>query len=82
VVLYGCETCSLTLREEHKLRVFQNRVLRRIFGPKRDGVTGVWRKLHEEELHNLHSSPSVIRIIKSRRMRWAGHVARMENRNE
>jgi hypothetical protein len=62
--------------------VFENRVLRRIFGPKRDGVTGGWRKLHNEELHNLYSSPSIIRIIKSRRMRWAGHVARMgEKRN-
>jgi hypothetical protein len=77
VVLYGCETWSLTVREEHKVRVFENRVLRRIFGPKMDGVTGVWRKLHNEELHNLYSSPSIIRIIKSRRMRWAGHVARM-----
>jgi hypothetical protein len=82
VVLYGCETWSLTVREEHKLRMFENKVLRRIFGPKRDGVTGGWRKLHNEELHNLYSSPSIIRIIKSRRMRWAGHVARMgENRN-
>jgi hypothetical protein len=62
--------------------VFENRVLRRIFGPKRDGVTGEWRKLHNEELHNLYSLPSIIRIIKSRRMRWAGHVARMgEKRN-
>jgi hypothetical protein len=77
VVLYGCETWSLTVREEHKLRVFENRVLRRIFGPKWDGVTGGWRKLHNEELHNSYSSPSIIRIIKSRRMRWAGHVARM-----
>jgi hypothetical protein len=68
VVLYGCETWSLTVREEHKLRVFENRVLR-IFGPKRDGVTRGWRKLHNEELHNLYSSPSIIRIIKSRRMR-------------
>jgi hypothetical protein len=77
VVLYGCETLSLTAREEHKLRV-----LRRIFGPKRDGVTGGWRKLYNEELHNLYTSPGIIRIIKSRRMRWAGHVARMgENRN-
>jgi hypothetical protein len=57
--------------------VFENRVLRRIFGPKRDGVTGGWRKLHNEELHNLYSSPSIIRIIKSRRIRWMGHVARM-----
>jgi hypothetical protein len=82
VVLYGCEIWSLTGREEHKLRVFENRVLRRIFGPKRDRVTGRWRKLHNEELHNLYSSPSIIRIIKSRRMRWTGHVARMgEKRN-
>jgi hypothetical protein len=77
VVLYGCETWSLTVREKHKLRVFENRALRRIFGPKRDAVTGGWRKLHNEELHNLYSSPSIIRIIKSRRMRWARHVARM-----
>jgi hypothetical protein len=68
--------------EEHRLRVFENRVLRRIFGPKRDEETGGWRKLHNEEIHNLYSSPSIIRIIKSRRMRWAGHVARMgEKRN-
>jgi hypothetical protein len=77
VVLYGCETWSLTLREEHRLRVFENRVLRRMFGPKRDEVTGEWRKLHNEELHNLFSSPDIIRQVKSRRMRWAGHVARM-----
>jgi hypothetical protein len=75
VVLYGCETWSLTVREEHKLRVFENRVLRRIFGPKRGGVMKGFRKLHNEELHNLYSSPSIIRIIKSRRMRWAGHMA-------
>jgi hypothetical protein len=73
---------SLTLREEHRLRVFGNRVLRRIFGTKRDEVTGEWRKLHNEELRDLYSSPSIIRIIKSRRMRWATHVARMgEKRN-
>jgi hypothetical protein len=77
VVLYGCETWSLTLREEHGLRVFENRVLRRIFGPKRDEVTVDRRKLHNEELHNLYSSPNIIRMIKSRRMRWVGHVARM-----
>jgi hypothetical protein len=77
VVLYGCETWSLALREEHKLRVFENRVLRRLFGPKKDGVTGEWRKLHNEELHNLYCSPSKLGVIKSRRMRWAGHVARM-----
>jgi hypothetical protein len=76
-VSYGCETWSLTLREEHRLRVFENRVLRRIFGPKRDEVMGEWRKLHSEELHNLYSSPDIIRQVKSRRMRWAGHVARM-----
>jgi hypothetical protein len=75
VVLYGCETLSPTLREEHRLGVFENRVLRRIFGPTRDKVTGGWRKLHNEELHGLYSSPSIIRAIKARRMRWAGHVA-------
>ena len=78
VVLYGCETWSLTLREEHRLRVFENRVLRRIFGPKRDGVTGEWRKLHIEKLNDLYSSPNIVRVIKWIRMRWAGHVARME----
>jgi hypothetical protein len=77
VVLCGCETWSLTLREEHRLRVFENRMLRRIFGLKRAEVTGEWRKLHNEELQDLYSSPSIIRIIKSRRMRWAGHVARI-----
>jgi hypothetical protein len=82
VVLYGCETWSVTLREEHRLRVFENRVLRRIFGPKRDEVTGGWRKLHNEELHNFCSSASIIRMIKSRSMRWTRHVARMgEERN-
>jgi hypothetical protein len=65
------------LREEHRLRVFENRVLRRIFGPKRYEVMGEWRKMHNEELHNLYSSPGIIRQVKSRRMRWAGHVARM-----
>jgi hypothetical protein len=69
VVLNGCEIWSQTLREEHRLRIFRNRVLRRMFGPKRDEVTGGWRKLHNEELHNLYSSPSIIRMIKSRRMR-------------
>jgi hypothetical protein len=65
------------LREERRLRVFENRVLRRVFGPKRDDVTGEWRKLHNEELNNLYSSPSIVRVVKSRRMRWAGHVVRM-----
>jgi hypothetical protein len=76
-VLYGCETWSLTLREEHRLRVFGNRVLRRIFGPKRDEVTGAWRNLHNEEFRNLYSSPSIIRMTKPRRMRLARHVARL-----
>jgi hypothetical protein len=68
--------------KEHRVRIFQNRVLRRIFGPKKGEVTGGWRKLHNEELHNLYSSPSIIRMIKSRGMRWVGHVARMgEKRN-
>ena len=78
VVLYGCETWSLTLREERKLRVFENIVLRRIFVPRRDEVTGEWRRLHNEELTDLYSSPNIVRVIKSRRMRWAGHVARMD----
>jgi hypothetical protein len=97
VVLYGCETWSLILREEHRLRVFENRVLKRIFGPKRDEVVVVvvylttlfqqlrlkrdevtgWRKLHNEELHCLYSSSNIIRVTKARRMRWAGHLARM-----
>jgi hypothetical protein len=81
-LLYGCETWSLTLKEENRLRVLESRVLRRIFGPKRDKVTGEWRKLHNEELHILYSFPNITRQIKSRRMRWAGHVARMgEDRN-
>jgi hypothetical protein len=76
VVLYGCETWSLTLGEEHRLRVFENRVLRKIFGPKRQ-EDGSWRKLHNDELHSLYSSPNIVRVIKSRRIRWAGHIARM-----
>jgi hypothetical protein len=72
-----CETWCLTLRKDHRLRLLENRVLRRIFCPRRDEVTGEWRKLHNEELNDLHSSPSIIRIIKARRVRWAGHVARM-----
>ncbi|KAJ4444582.1 hypothetical protein ANN_06378 [Periplaneta americana] len=82
VVLYGCETWTLTLREEHGLRVFEKKVLRKIFGAKRDEVTGEWRKLHNTEMHALYSSPDIIRNIKSRRLRWAGHVASMgESRN-
>jgi hypothetical protein len=69
MVLYGCETWPLTLREKHRLRMFENRVLRRIFGPKRDEVIGEWRKLHNEELRDLYSSPSITRIIKSKRMK-------------
>jgi hypothetical protein len=74
-VVYWCETLSLTLREERRPEVFENRVLRKIFGPKRDGVTRDWRKIHNEELNDLYSSPDIIRVIKSRRMRWAGLVA-------
>jgi hypothetical protein len=70
VVLHRREAWSLILREEHRLRVFENRVLKSIFEPKRDEVTGGWRKLHSEDLHNLYSSPNVIKIINSRRMRW------------
>jgi hypothetical protein len=77
VVLYGCETWSLTLREEHRLKEFENRVLGIIFRPKRDEVTGGWRKLHNEELHNSYSSPSIIRMIKARSMKWTGYVARI-----
>ena len=77
VVLNGCETWSLTLREEWKLRVFENTVLRRIFGPRRDEVTGEWTRLHNEELNDLYPSSNIVRVIKSRTMRWAGHVARM-----
>jgi hypothetical protein len=82
VVLYGCETWSVTLREEHRLRVCENRVLRRVFGPRRDEVKGEWRKLHSGELHSLYPSSDIIGQIKSRRMRWAGNVALMgEGRN-
>ncbi|KAJ4432304.1 hypothetical protein ANN_20923 [Periplaneta americana] len=78
VVLYGCETWTLTLREEQRFRVSENKVLRKIFGAKRDEVTAEWRKLHNAELHALYSSPDIIRNMKSRRLRWAGHVARMD----
>ena len=77
VVLYGFETGSLILREERKLRVFENRVLRRIFGPRSDVVTEEWRRLHNEELNDLYFTPNIVRVIKSRRMRWAGNVVRM-----
>jgi hypothetical protein len=80
VVLYACETWSLTLREEQRLRVFENRVLRRIFGSKRDEATGEWRRLHNEEINDVYSSPNIIWVIKSRRMRWTGHVARIGKR--
>ena len=82
VVSYGCETWSLTLREERRLRVFENRVLREIFGPKRDEVTGEWRKLHNGKLNDLYSSPNIFRVMKSRRMRWAGHVVHVGERRD
>jgi len=81
VVLYECETWSLTLRDKRRLRVFENRVLRRIFGPRRDEVPGEWRKLHNEELNDLHSLLNIARVMKSRRIGWAGHVARMGERS-
>jgi hypothetical protein len=77
VVLYGCETWSLTLKEESRLRVFENWVLRKVFWPRRDEVAGEWRKLHNEELNGLYSLPNIVRVVKSRRMRWAWHVAHM-----
>ena len=77
MVLYGCETWLLTLREERRLRVYENRVLRRVFGPRRDEVTGEWKKLHNEELNDVYSLPNIVRVVKSRRMRCSGHVARM-----
>jgi hypothetical protein len=76
-VLYGCEAWSLILREERRLRVFENRILRRIFVPKRD-ANGEWRRLHNEELHSLYRSPNKIKMSMSRRLSWPGHVARME----
>jgi hypothetical protein len=78
--LYGCETWSLTLREERRLRVSENWVLRRIFGPRRNEVTGEWRKIHNVELNDLYCSINIVRVTKSRRMRWAGHVTRMRER--
>ena len=75
IVLYGCETWSLILREERRLRVFENRMLRTVFGPKRVEVTGEWRKLHDEELSDLYSLLNIVQVVKSRRMRWVGHVA-------
>ena len=78
VVLYGCETWSFTLREEHRLRVSENKVLRKIFGAKEDEITGEWRKLHNAELHALYSSPNIIRSLKSRQLRWAGLAAHMK----
>jgi hypothetical protein len=80
VVLYGCETWSLILREKRRLRLFENSVLRRIFEPKRDEVRGEWRKLHYEELNELYCSPNIVLVIKSRKMRWVGYVARMGKR--
>ena len=80
LVLYGCETWSLTLREERRLKVFENRVLSRIFGPKRDEVTMEWRKLHNEELNDLYCSLNIVRVIKSRKLRWAGHVSCKEEK--
>ena len=77
VVLHGCEAWSLTLREERRLRVFKNRILRRIFGSKRD-ENGEWRRLHNQEFHSLYRSPNIVRMIKSIRLRWASHVAIME----
>jgi hypothetical protein len=80
IVLYGCETWSLTLEDEHRLRVFENRVSRRIFGPKRDEIKGEWRKIHNEELNNLYSSPNIFRVMQSKRIRWTGHVVRMREK--
>jgi hypothetical protein len=82
VVLYSCKSWLLTLREEYRMSVFENRVLRRLFGPKSDEVTGEWRKLHNKELYALYSSPNIIRVIKSRRLRWAGHIARVGERGD
>jgi len=80
VILYGCESWSTTLADEHKLRVFENKILRKIYGPKRDEMTGEWRRLHNDELYGLYDSPNVVKIMKSRRLRWADHVSRMEKK--
>jgi hypothetical protein len=80
--LQECETWFLTLREENRLRVFENKMLRRIFGPKRDEVTGGWKKLHNEEFRDVYSLPGIIRIMKARRMILAGHVARMREKTK
>jgi hypothetical protein len=77
IFLYGCETLSVTLREEHRLKVFENIVLRRIFGPERAERRGIWKQLHNEGLHKLNSSPNIIRMTRSRRVRWEGHVTLM-----
>jgi len=82
VVLYGCKTWALTLREERRLRVFENRVMRRIFGSKRDEGTGEWGKLHNEELNDLYCSSNIVRVIKFRRIRWARHVAYVWKKGE
>jgi hypothetical protein len=80
MVVYGCESWSLTLKDESRLRVFENKVLRRIFGPRKGEITGKWRRLHNKELYALYSSPNIIRVMKPRRLRWTGHVARMGER--
>ena len=80
VLLYGCKTWSLTFREEHRLWVFENRALRRIFGPRGEEVTAAWRKWHNEELNDMYCSPNIVQVIKTRKMRWVGHIAHMGER--